>query len=144
MYGLNSNNLHLQERRSQDHQYHRVGKVDKDYFQKLFPKVKQEDVELLEKDERPAVLIIRPDVFISHLKTKLVEMGIKNNEIYIKPICYIDYFRKPFIIGKEPEELFTKHNIFKEQNEIRIVVDTRRKEVQELFDTRCSYEYREN
>lgn len=134
LYGLNSNNMHMQDVRSQDHQYHQVGKVTKEYFHNLFPDVKREDYDRLKPDDRPSVLLIRPDAFIDYVASKLMGKGVKREEILISPVSYEDYYRKPFIIGKDPEELFSKHIFYDEQSEVRIVVDTRRQEVRNLFD----------
>lgn len=134
LYGLNSNNMHMRNVRSQDHQFHQAGKVSKEYFRKLFPKVNEEEIKKLEENKRPVVLLIRPDYFVGFIKNKLMERGVWEKEILISPVSYTDYYRKPFIIGNNPEELFRKHIEYQEQSEIRIVIDTRRKEVQELFD----------
>ena len=134
LYGLNSNNMHMQDVRSQDHQYHQVGKVTKEYFHNLFPEVKREEYDRLEPDDRPAVLLIRPDFFIDYVVSGLMAKGVKREEILIRPVSYWDYYRKPFIIGKDAEELFSKHISYEEQSEVRIVVDTRRQAVRNLFD----------
>lgn len=134
LYGLNSNNMHMRDVRSQDHRFHKAGKVTEDYFHNLFPDVNQEIIEKLEDNKKPAVLFIRPDAFVTLVKTKLLERGVREEEIMISPVSYADYYKKPFIIGKDPEELFSKHIDYKEQSEIRIVIDTRRKEVSDLFD----------
>ena len=134
LYGLNSNNIHLQDVRSQDHRFHQVGKVSKEYFHDLYPDVKEEDINNLDENKRPAVLWIRPNVFIAYVKNKLFERGVREDEILIQPVSYVDYYRKPFIIGHEPEELFSKHINYSYQCEIRIVIDTRRKEVADLFN----------
>ena len=134
LYGLNSNNVHMQEKRSQDHQYHLGGMVSKEYFRKLFPLVKESEIDSLDPKMRPAVLFIRPDNFVNYVTTKLMEKGVGEEEIIITPVSYIDYYSKPVIIGKDPEELFSKHVSFSEQSEIRIIVNTTRKEVSDLFD----------
>lgn len=134
LYGLHNNSVHMQEQRSQDHQYHLGGQITKEYFRKLFPDVKEREIDSLEPKDRPAVLFIRPDDFVNFVTTKLMERGVKEDEIIIWPVSYMDYFYKPFIIGSEPEELFSKHISYSEQSEVRIVINTRRKEVSDLFD----------
>ena len=136
LYGLNSNNMHMRTVRSQDHQFHQAGAVTKEYFHNLFPEVNKEGIDTLPENKKPAVLLIRPDVFVNFVKQKLMEKGVREEEIIIGPVSYANYYRKPFIIGKEPEELFSKHIDYREQSEIRIVIDTRRKEVQDLFGAR--------
>ena len=90
LYGLNSNNVHMQEKRSQDHQYHLGGMVSKEYFRKLFPLVKESEIDSLDPKMRPAVLFIRPDNFVNYVTTKLMEKGVGEEEIVITPVSYID------------------------------------------------------
>ena len=134
LYGLNSNNMHMQNVRSQDHRFHQAGRVTKEYFHNLFPKVNREAIENLEDNKKPAVLLIKPDAFVAFVKNRFLEKGVKEEEIIIGPVSYHDYYKKPFIIGNDPEELFSKHIDYQEQSEIRIVINTRRKEVSDLFD----------
>lgn len=134
LYGLNDNNMPIQTVRSQDHQLHKLGIVKKEFFKKLFPKVTEENLELYAEAERPVVLFIRPDSFVSFVTEKLLDKGVKEEEIFIRPISYIDYYNKPFIIGKKPEELFVKRVDYSEQSEVRVVIDTHREEVRALFD----------
>lgn len=134
LYGLNSNSMHLQEYRSQDHQFHNAGVVKKEYFRNLFPDVTPEGMKRIEETRRPAALFIKPDAFVDLLTRKLMEWGVKKEEIYIGPIRYYDYFYEALPVGKEPIELFCKHNAYEEQSEIRIVIDTRRETVKRLFD----------
>ena len=133
LYGLNSENMHMQTFRSQDHRFHKVGCVKKEFFQKLYPGITKESIDAM-GDERPAVMIITPDKFCERVASKLIEMGLRKEEILIGPVFYTNNFRKPFIIFNEPEELFSKDISYSEQSEIRIAVDTRREEVRELFE----------
>ena len=133
LYGLNSENMHMQPFRSQDHRFHKVGCVKKEFFQKLYPGITKESIDAM-GDERPAVMIITPDKFCERVASKLIEMGLRKEEILIGPVFYTNNFRKPFIIFNEPEELFSKDISYSEQSEIRIAVDTRREEVRELFE----------
>ena len=133
LYGLNSDNLHMQTFRSQDHRFHKVGCVKKEFFQKLYPDITKDTIDAL-GDDRPAVLIITPDKFCERVASKLIEKGLRKEEILIGPVFYTNNFRKPFIIFNEPEELFSKDISYAEQSEIRIAVDTRRQEVRNMFD----------
>lgn len=108
--------------------------MKKAYFRNLFPNVTPENVEKLDEKNRPAALFIKPDDFINLLTTKLMEMGVRKEEIIIGPIAYMDYFQEAFHVDRKPMELFCKHVKFEEQNEIRIVIDTRREEVRKLFE----------
>ena len=134
MYGLNDNNMHLNDKRSQDHLFHRTGEVPKEYFHRLFPQWTKEEYQLLDNDEKPVVLMINPVVFRDRVKKTLLELGVREKEILFKPVIYFDYFDKPFYTEKCFDELFSKHTDYEEQSEIRIVVKTGRKEVKELFD----------
>lgn len=73
-------------------------------------------------------------MFIERIRKKLKEIGIKDKEIFISPVCYQDYYRNPFIIYEKPVELFSKDLFYKSQNEIRIVIDTSRNEIRSLLD----------
>ena len=132
LYGLNSVNMHMQTIRSQDHRFHKVGCVKKEFFQKLYPDITKGSIDALGND-RPAVLIITPDKFCERVVRELIEKGLRKEEILIGPVFYTNIFRKPFIIFKEPEELFSKDISYAEQSEIRIAVDTRRDEVRNLI-----------
>lgn len=134
LYGLNNNCMYLQEKRSQDHQFHKAGLVKKEYFRNLFPNVTPEMVDKIEEGIRPAALFIKPDAFVELLTRKLMEWGVKKEEIYIGPIRYYDFFLEALPVDREPVELFCKHNAYEEQSEIRIVIDTRREEVRKLFE----------
>ena len=133
LYGLNSDNMHMQTFRSQDHRFHKVGCVKKEFFQKLYPGITKDLIDVM-GDDRPTVLIITPDKFCERVASKLIEMGLRKEEILMGPVFYTNTFRKPFIIFNEPEELFSKDISYAEQSEIRIAVDTRREEVQKLFE----------
>lgn len=133
LYGLNSDNMHMQTFRSQDHQFHKVGCVKKEFFHELYPCITKDTIDAL-GDDRPAVLIIRPDKFCERVANNLIEMGLRKDEILISPVFYTNNFRKPFIIFNEPEELFSKDISYAAQSEIRIAVDTRRNEIRELFE----------
>lgn len=134
LYGVNSNAMTTQVVRSQDHQYHQAGVVSKGYFNKLYPKVTKNNINTLASKDKPAVLFLRPDLFVAFVRTKLMEKGIKEEEIFISPVSYMDYFRKPCILGVAPKELFSKRTSYINQSEVRIVIDTRREEVSNLFD----------
>lgn len=134
LYGINSNELSQQKFRSQDHRYHYGGKVAKDYFHNLYPNIKEDEYDALDSDKRPAVIFIRPYAFVKFVTTKLQERGVLAKEIHISPISYSDYYMEPLRIVKAPDELFSKHISFSEQKEVRIVIDTRRTEVNNLFD----------
>lgn len=134
VYGLNDNNMHLNDKRSQDHHFHQAGEVSKEYFHRLFPQWTKEEYQLLDNEEKPVVLMINPVVFYDRVKKTMLDLGVRENEILFKPVTYFDYFDKPFYTKKCIEELFTKHSDYEEQSEVRIVVKTRRKEVKELFD----------
>ena len=108
MYGVNDTCVHMQTQRSQDHRYHEGGVVKKEYFRNLFPDVTPENVEKLDEKNRPAALFIKPDDFINLLTTKLMEMGVRKEEIIIGPVAYMDYFQEAFHVDRKPMELFCK------------------------------------
>lgn len=123
MYGLNSNNMQMSEKRSQDHKYHLCGKIQSSYFQGLIPAgYHQEKVN--QKDDDLVVLIIRPDLFVEKICKALRDLGLNQEEIMIAPIQYFDYRKGNFIIPTDNQELFYKNLMYEVQSEIRIVINT--------------------
>lgn len=135
MYGLHDVNMHLIEMSSDNHTLHIGGVIPFSYFKDLFPDWTKERYEANPNDdERPAVLLITPDKFHELVVSKLKYLGVWESEFLFKPISYFDYTARGFMLQPFGNELFNKHIIYKEQSEVRIVVDTRREFVRELFD----------
>lgn len=133
MYGLHDKDVHMNEKRSPDHKFHKGGRIPLSYFNGLFDGWTKESYKSCTDGTRPVVLMITPDKFHALVVTRLRELGVRDDEIMNRPINYIDYKGDTFICVSDKDELFQKHIDFKEQSEVRIVVDTTRDEVKQVF-----------
>lgn len=134
MYSLYDTSLRTNTKRSQDHQFHKVGKVSKEYFKNLFPQWDEQKYNETDDDDKPMVLILHPDRFIKKMITALKGIGIKQDEILFQPIQYFDYKADPFVINPPMFELFYKDRAYCNQHEVRVVINTQRKAIQEYFN----------
>lgn len=98
------------------------------YFQDFAAKMTKEQVMALDEEKRPALVAISDsDKFINMVKSKLISMGIKESEILVQVITYIDKQNPFYSLLESPRELFIKDNSFSYQSEGRIVINTRNK-----------------
>lgn len=134
MYGLHDFNMPLSAKRSQDHKFHQSGVIPFSYFKNLYPEWNKDNYEGSDNIRRPMVLLINPINFRNLMIKRLKELGVRDEEILYKPVSYTDFYDRTFILEPYGQELFCKHIAYKEQSEVRFVIDTRRKEVKELFD----------
>lgn len=134
MYGLHDFNMPLSTKRSQDHKFHPSGVIPFGYFKNLYPDWSKGKYEGADEIERPMVLFINPINFRNLMVKRLKELGVREEEILYRPVNYTDYYVRTFMIEPYGQELFSKHIAYKDQSEVRFVIDTRRKEVKELFD----------
>ncbi len=134
MYSLFDVSLHLNKRRSQDHRFHKVGKISQQYFHGLFPDWDKDKYEKADDDDKPMVLIIHPDNFVKKILSSLEQIGVYKDEILFQPIQYFDYKKEPFIINPYLMELFYKDKFYYNQHEVRFVINTKRKCIKEYFD----------
>jgi hypothetical protein len=115
------------------------------YFRDFADHMTQEEAEKLAKedpDKQPAMVVIQDfDKFFIRLKKKLLELGIKEEQILAQQVCY-ENFDKYGKIGsymdfnmKRPYELFVKSDKFKHQNELRVIIDTDNPEQLKIFES---------
>lgn len=133
MYGLSDTNVHIKEKRSPDHKYHEGGTIPASYFKGLFDTWTKDHYKESNDGEKPVVLMITPDKFSNLMFKRLKELGVQDSEIMYRPVNYLDYKGDTFICPSDKDELFQKHIDFKDQSEVRIVVDTTRDEVKQIF-----------
>lgn len=136
LYGLNDRDLIQRDRRSQDHKFHGAGVVPKTYFQKLYPHVTEANYLSLPEDNRPVLLIIRPDAFYGKLMDYFNSYGMKyQTDFLFMPVNYYDSESSNFFCVKDaPLELFFKSSDYSEQNEIRLVITSNKPEIIKIFE----------
>ena len=136
LYGLNDRDLIRRDRRSQDHKFHGAGVIPKAYFQKLYPYVTEENYFSIPEDNRPVLLIIKPDVFYRKLIEYFSTYGMQyQTDFLFMPVNYYDSNNSNlFCVEKAPFELFFKSSDYSEQNEIRLVITSDRPEIVKIFE----------
>lgn len=104
---------------------HYVTEIGQDYFTSFSSSITKEEYEQMEVGERPVfVFINNPKLFFERVKTGLMKFGLKEKEIMISPVDYIDKYKVSLSILDTPRELFLKDNFFKNQSEVRIIVNS--------------------
>lgn len=128
-YGLNSNSFHNKEidNKGKAHYY---SYVTKEFFESFSENISKK--EYLEKDERdrPSVIFIsNPHEFFKRIKKFFNEIGLKEQDIIISPVDYINK-NKIMLSGiSYPRELLLKDKFFEKQSEIRIIINSQSKEL---------------
>lgn len=134
LYGLNDRDLVMNEKRSQDHLFHLSGKVPREYFENLYPRITKESYQSMPKEERPMLLMIRPDMFYKRLTQELLSVGLMEDEFIFAPVNYYDV-NKGIPGVPMPYELFCKSDKYSEQHEIRVVITSLRPEIRSFFES---------
>jgi hypothetical protein len=100
--------------------------VTKQYVNDFSDNNTKESVEKLPEKKRPALVkITNPIEFIERVKNFFLKKGVKQEEILIEPVEYLNK-KEPFISTRRfPYELFLKDSSFSYQSEIRIVINTK-------------------
>ncbi len=112
----------------------KIGIIPHSYFQD-FTNVTQEEYESLDDDDKPVVLFINnPKEFFKRVRDSLHSIGIYDKEIIIRPVNYVDRSENWVLGEPSPKELFFKELKFKQQGEIRIVINTKRQDIIEMFN----------
>lgn len=104
------------------------------YFEDFEYGMTSKQIMLLDKKERPAIVIINDgNKFIKMVKEKLVSMGVRESEILDQSIEYVDK-RVAFCNQLEsPKELFFKDKSFSHQAEGRIIINTKNKSLMDIL-----------
>ena len=123
LYGLHDNSFHKEI--SHDGRAHYYSIVPKDYFS-CFSEYKDRDAYKLVKPEvQPVVVFINnPEVFFSRIRCFLKSLGVKDSEIIISPVEYVDRYIPSFTNIPYPMELLLKDKTFEKQSEVRIIVNS--------------------
>lgn len=110
------------------------GVIPKSYFQD-FTEVTKEEHDSLDDEEKPVVIFIyKPKEFFERIRKSLRSQGVYNHEIIINPVHYVDRSKNWMLAEQAPKELFFKQLRFEHQSEVRVVINTQRKEILDEFD----------
>ena len=124
LYGLNSNMFIIKEE-DRFEQEHYIAKVDKKYFMDFSGGISEEEYHKKEENDKPVVLFINnPHLFFNKIKSFFMNLDVKEEDIIISPVEYID-LRKEFIsFVPNPYELLLKDKDFINQSEVRIIINS--------------------
>ena len=109
------------------------------YFRDFADNVPMEIIENLPMDERPAIIFIEKySEFKQRFIKKLTQLGVTHNEIIETNIYYRDFYSHGNLSRWDsgqtsPLELAIKHIRFKDQNELRFIINTNNPTVLELL-----------
>lgn len=123
-YGLKDNSF-TQKNIEEDGKAHYISMVENSYFTDFSSNITESDYESMEDSEKPVVMFINnPHKFFERVKNALKKIGLKEDEIIISPVDYID--KKVISISTipYPKELLLKDNYFSKQSEIRIIINS--------------------
>ena len=123
-YGLKDNSF--QEKNIDEYgKAHYLSKVEKSYFTDFSDNLTEQDYFKLCNDEKPVVLFINnPHSFFEKIKEALESIGVKEDEILISPIEYINKSIPSIAAIPYPMELLLKDESYANQNEVRIIVNS--------------------
>ncbi|QSX06670.1 hypothetical protein JYG23_04235 [Sedimentibacter sp. zth1] len=115
-------------------------KIPASYFRDFTDDMEFSKVDELEERKRPAVVCIKDYIeFEKRLLIALLSLGVKRDEIIIGRINYIDYEKYGenswWDFGQTPpKQLLIKPKHFKQQNEARIIINTKNNEIKKILD----------
>ncbi len=133
LYGLHDN-VFVKEKDSEGRVHFRT-RITNKYF-KSFSNIKTRDeYKLVDSNEQPVVILINnPFEFFRRIVDSLKEIGVSDSEIIISPVTYTERNR-PLLNTKTPFELLLKDISFKDQSEVRIIVNCKKQKYLDYMRT---------
>ncbi len=121
-YGLNSNMFNKEIDESGIAHYKFV--VPRSYFRDFAECETWEEYEKIPNDEKPSVVFINnPHEFFKRVREAFVKLNVPEKDVIISPVDYINKNEKMISKLPYPLDLFVKDEAFKNQSEIRIVIN---------------------
>ena len=100
-------------------------KIKKSYFSDFTEYKNREEYKRADYAEQPAVVLINnPYEFFERIRSFLLTLGVKENEIIISPVEYINKYTPMLVNTQPPKELLLKDEAFAEQSEVRIIINS--------------------
>ena len=123
LYGLRSNAF--EKTIGTDGRAHYCTKISKNYFSDFTDFKSRVEYENAKSNEQPVVIRINnPHVFFSRIRSFLLTLGVKEEEIIVSPVKYLDRYSLMIAAVPSPSELLLKDKAFEEQSEVRIIVNS--------------------
>lgn len=112
-----------------------IGTISLDYFQDFYKDITESEYDSLPDNKKPVVIMIyNPDAFFERIRKFFVGQGIDENSIIISPVNYIDMSSDFNVHEEPPAELFLKSERFRNQCEIRIVINALDEKTVKILD----------
>jgi hypothetical protein len=109
-------------------------KLIKKYFNDFSNHTTRAEIDSLEQDDRPVVLIIQsPKKFLDRINESLIKIGFQKEDVLIDFVQYTN--KNQFFLSTlpYPQELFFKDSSFKHQSELRIIINSKNKHAIDKF-----------
>jgi tetratricopeptide (TPR) repeat protein len=132
IYGLHSNSF--EKHIGPDGRAHYNASIPKSYFRDFSDCCDREDYKKIDTLEQPVVVFItNVREFMSRIYSALINIGLKEEEIIISPVTYLDLYTERNITVKSPAELLFKDSSFRNQSEVRIIINSKNEVFQEYI-----------
>ena len=123
MYGLRDDSF-LREV-SSDGRAHYKTRITQKYFSSFTDYKTREEYEKADPQQQPVVVFIKnPHAFFTRIREFLFSLGVKEEEIIISPVEYLDRYTRMVAAVPPPMELLLKDKAFEEQSEVRIIINS--------------------
>lgn len=123
-YGLNDNSF-TEKNIDKDGKAHYISRVENEYFTDFSDDISKEDYNKLQESEKPVVLFIsNPKKFFEKIREFFIKLGVKENEIIISPVEYVNKKENRISAISYPKELLLKDMFYSKQSEIRIIINS--------------------
>jgi hypothetical protein len=113
--------------------------VPASYFRDFMDNLDPQEVEKLDRKDKPAVIVINDyKEFEQRITNALMALGLNREEIIITRVAYIDFDEYGecgwWDFGQRPPmELAIKHNRFENQSEARIIINTDDERIRQIL-----------
>ena len=129
IYGLNDNSF-IEKYENRFGHINYCSRINKDYFTKFSEVKSKEEYFNIQKPKRPAVVFIsNPHLFFERVRNKLIQLGFNREDIIISPVEYVNKNENSVALLSYPKELLLKDIFFKNQSEIRIILNSDNEEL---------------
>ncbi len=120
---------------SPQHEKRPCGTISLDYFSDFFGDVSEDEYDELSEDKKPVVIMIKkPEILVKRIITYFTNLGLDPKELIVSPVNYIDMNSDFIIKYNYPTELFFKSDRFRNQSEIRFVLNTQNNSILEHIE----------
>ena len=123
LYGLRDNSF--QKEVSSDGRAHYKTRITQKYFSSFTNDKTREEYEKADPQQQPVVVFINnPHVFFTRIREFLFSLDVKEEEIIISPVEYLNRYTRMVAAVPPPKELLLKDKTFEEQSEVRIIINS--------------------